>query len=341
MRNKIVIILLTFLLTLILVPTAVFADDAVIGTAETEAEESTEGAGTGEADPDAAAIEFYIIGENGETIPYEQGTVTGGEAETETGEEISGNNETEAGAELPNLPISYQAENGNLAYVEDGAELYTAVERSQLLAQIKELLEYGNIGIVTSNTYNSDAAAFAKQKYLEIFGKTKGTLFLIDMYNRRIQFFSGASMYRTLTTAKTNEITDNVYTYASSRDYYLCTQKAFEQVKTVLEGGHIVAPMRFATNAAFAIGLVLLINFIIITVQRNKTGSAKVLTNALVYNKSGGSVVHGVRAVMTNQKKRRHVESSGGGGGFHGGGGGFSGGGGGGGFSGGGGGHSF
>ena len=309
MKNKFFLILLSIMLLLLFVPVSVFAEEEVTGNAETAVEESTD-----EISP--SDIEYYILGSDGETIPYQQGDVTTSDTEPETSEEIS----------AQNVPLSYQDENGNQAYIEDGAGLYTTVERSKLLTE-----------------HNSDASSYARQKYIEIFGETKGTLFLIDMYNRRIQFFSGASMYRTLTRAKTDEITDNIYTYASAGDYYLCTKKAFEQVKIVLEGGHVVAPMRYATNAAFAIGLVLLINFIIITSQRKKSGSEKILTSALVYDgrNAQASVVHNVRTEMTNQKKHKHVESSGGGGGgFHGGGGGGFGGGGGG-FSGGGGGHSF
>ncbi len=246
------------------------------------------------------------------------------------------------------LPVSafageYQdQENGSRAVVEDSANLFTDGEEAKLLDQLKELLSYGNMGIVTNEEFNSDAAAFARTRYLEIFGETNGTIFLIDMYNRRIQIFSGGSLYRTIPEAKANEITDNVYTYASSGNYYQTASKAFEQIKICLEGGVVVAPMRLATNAAFAIGIVLLINFIIITSQRKKK-AATTLTNALVHSRNvpSGTVVKNVRTVLRKQSRKKHVESSGGGFIGGGGGGGFSGGGGGGGFSGGGGGHSF
>ena len=235
------------------------------------------------------------------------------------------------------------AEHGTKAVVQDDAGLYSEEECEMLLDQIKELLPYGNIGIETSEEYNSDVSAYSRSEYIDMFGETKGTLFLIDMYNRRIQFFSGAEMFQTLNTTRTNEITDNIYTYASDGDYYAATSRAFEQVKIVLEGGRIVTPMRYATNAALAIGIVLLVNFIIIMVQRKQSVNANKLTNALAYagKTQNTSVVKNVRSVMTRQSKTRHTSSSGGGGGFSGGGGGFSGGGGGGGFSGGGGGHSF
>ena len=165
---------------------------------------------------------------------------------------------------------------------------------------------------------------------------------MIDMYNRRIEIFSDGAIYKTITRTRANEITDNIYKYATAGDYYMAAKKTFEQMETILEGGRIATPMKYATNAAFAIGIVLIINFIIITAQRKKK-NVTTLTNALAYEGGRGriSAVKSVNSVMTSQRKTRHVESSGGSSG--GGGGGFSGGGGGGGgfSSGGGGGHSF
>ena len=230
---------------------------------------------------------------------------------------------------------------GHKAVVKDDAGLYSESEREALLAQLKELLPYGNMGVETSEVSNGDTAAFSRSEYIDMFGETSGTLFLIDMYNRKIQFFSGKDLYTTLNTTRTNEIADNVYEYASDGDYYKTTSEAFNLVKVILEGGKIVTPMRFATNAALAIGIVLLVNFIIIMTQRKRSANANKLANALHYSRQNRttSVVKGVRPVMTKQRKTRHTSSSGAG--FSGGGGGGFSGGGGGGFSGGGGGHSF
>ena len=241
------------------------------------------------------------------------------------------------------LPLNAFAADDYQAKIEDNANLFTDSQETELMKQLEELTGYGNMGIATNESYNSDAASLARSKYIEMFGETNGTLFLIDMYNRRIQIFSGGSMYRTITRAKANEITDNIYTYATAGDYARAASKAFDQIKIILEGGRIVTPMKYATNAAFAVGIVLLINFIIITSQRKKGKAETALTSALLHDKKvrNTSVVRNVSTIMTGQTKKRHVESSGGSGGFSGGGGGGFSGGGGGGFSGGGGGHSF
>ena len=241
------------------------------------------------------------------------------------------------------IPFTTFADDDNRVIIEDGADLFTDEQEASLKEQLKGILPYGSAAIITNEEPNSSASALAEQRFREFFRDDSATLLMIDMYNRRIEIFSDGDIYRTVTRAKANEITDNIYTYATDGDYYMAAQKTFEQIETILAGGRITTPMKYATNAAFAIGIVLLINFIIITAQRKKK-SVTTLTNALAYEGGRGkiSAVQSVNAVMTSQKKSRHVESSGG---SSGGGGGFSGGGGGGGgggfSSGGGGGHSF
>lgn len=244
------------------------------------------------------------------------------------------------------MPMTVFAADGNdgeyQVIIEDAADLFTDAEEAALKKQLEGILPYGSAAIITNEEYNSDAAALAEQRFRELFLNHSATLLMIDMYNRRIQIFSDGAIYRNISRAKANEITDNIYTYATQGDYYTAASKTFEQIETILGGGRIVTPMKYATNAAFAIGIVLLINFIIITAQRKKK-NVTTLTNALAREGGRGNItaVQSVNAVMTSQRKSRHVESSGGSSG--GGGGGFSGGGGGGGgfSSGGGGGHSF
>lgn len=335
MKNRFLAITAALLLLLALVPFSVFADEGVDAHIQTiedaDTNENTETAAEGSNAIIATTEAAQEENTQQETLAEEETT----EAETAADILITGNSD---GASL--ITSDPSAEGYHVA-IEDNARLLSTTQEQNLLVQLEELTGYGNMGVATNEEYNSDAAALARSKYIELFGETNGTLFLIDMYNRRIQIFSGGSMYRTITTAKANEITDNIYTYATNGDYYAAASNAFKQIKIVIEGGRIVTPMRYATNAAFAIGLALLINFIIITAQRKKSKASNSLTSALIHDKRAprNSVVRGISTIMTNQKRTRHVESSGGGGG-----GGFSGGGGGGGgggFSGGGGGHSF
>ena len=240
------------------------------------------------------------------------------------------------------VPATAWADEDYRVIIEDEADLFTDAQEADLKKQLEGILPYGSAAIVTNEAYNYDAAELAEERFREFFRDDSATLLMIDMYNRRIEIFSDGAIYKTISPTRANEITDNIYTYATNGDYYMAAKKTFEQIETILSGGRITTPMKYATNAAFAVGIVLLINFIIITAQRKKK-DVTTLTNALAYEGGRGNIsaVQSVNAVMTSQKKSRHIESSGGSSG--GGGGGFSGGGGGGGgfSSGGGGGHSF
>lgn len=231
--------------------------------------------------------------------------------------------------------VTYKDDNGNEAIVRDDADLFSETEEQKLIERLKTALPYGGAAIVTTNHNSSTTSYYAESSYRQYFGTSSGTLFLMDMDNRYLQFFSDGSNYNVLTESKTNEISDNVYTYASRGDYFKCADMAFEQVTTVLSGGRIVTPMRYVTNAISAIGVVLMVNIWIVVFQRKKPDPSKIVDTM---GQTHRGAVKRVRTRMTKQRKTRHAESSGGGrigigGGFGGGGGG--------GHSGGGGGHSF
>ena len=248
------------------------------------------------------------------------------------------------------LPLSALAEEaGEIPYrvvIEDGAELLTEAEEASLRQVMEQVLPYGNAALVTTLNNPTTAERYAEQKFLEFFGDTSGALLLIDMDNRYIQLIADGAVYKTVNRTRCNEITDNIYRYASQQEYYTCAVKAFEQVTRLLEGGRIAAPFRYVTNAFLAVCLALLGNFGLMSLQRRKkiapenALNVKVVVNATSSAARAGAVA-GVALTMLSQRKTKHVESSSSGGGRSGGGGGGHSSGGGGGFSGGGGGHRF
>ncbi len=257
------------------------------------------------------------------------------------------------------LPLSALAEEaGESPYrvvIEDQADLLTEAEEGTLREVMEKVLPYGNAAFVSVSENYTTAERLAESKFMEFFGDVSGALLLIDMDNRYIQLIADGAVYKTVNRTRCNEITDNIYTYASKGDYLSCASKAFEQVTRLLEGQRVAAPFRYVTNAFLAICLALLGNFALVSLQRRKKVNPENALNVKVaVNATGAAVKAGavaaVALTMLDQRRTKHVESSGGGrsgggGGFSGGGGGgggFSGGGSsGGGFSGGGGGHRF
>ena len=223
------------------------------------------------------------------------------------------------------------------ALIDDKADLLTDEEENKLLDEMTSLTSFGNIIFVSTDSNSLSARSYANNYYYNKFGNNNGSLFLIDMDNREIFITSGGANYRTITTAKANIITDNIYKLASNEKYYECAKRAYEQIKTLLNKGKIAEPMKYISNAVVAISLSSLLSFLIVY-GNSKTRKAKY--NEIIKGGKRELIVNSVTGFKsgTDRVYSPISDSSSGGGG----GGGFSGGGGGGGgFSGGGGGHSF
>ncbi len=220
----------------------------------------------------------------------------------------------------------------------DGADLLTDEEEAQLYQDMLAVAQYGAVGFVSSpaDTYISSTSSWARESYLNAFGRVSGTMFCIDMYNRQLYIYSGNDVLDVITSSAAETITDNVYRMASRGEYYDCAASVYKQMATLLQGDTIPMPMKHIGNAFLALASALLVVFVIANRRTRMQGTEEM---EVIHNATKHIRMHPYRQTMIKQTKHRHVESSGGGGGgFSGGGGG---GGGGGGFSGGGGGHGF
>ena len=228
-------------------------------------------------------------------------------------------------------------ETGYCTVLEDEAELLTPEERTQLASQMQSITTYGNAAFKSVSYNNSSTSQFARDYYHQMFGAESGTLFLIDMDNREIYIFSDGSVYKTLTNAYANTITDNSYRYASEGDYYRCASTAFEQINTLLSGQRIAQPMKYISNALLALILAALINYCLVRLMSRTTrpGTEEILNSSSTKFHFANPKRH-----LSSQTKVYNPPSNSGGSGGGGGGGGHRGGGGGP-SSGGGGGHRF
>lgn len=231
-------------------------------------------------------------------------------------------------------PAYVNPDTGYQTVIEDDAELLSEEEEAALQELLEEITAYGNVAFKTIDNNYMSTENYARSYYKDMFGTASGTLFLIDMDNRIIWIHSDGAVYKVITTAYANTITDNVYRYASDEEYFVCAQKAFEQMLSLLQGQKIAQPMKYISNGLLAIILALLLNYGVVCVfaGAKKPGKKKMMENVPIqfsYTKP--------LAVFTHQTRTYNPVSSSSGGG----GGGSSGGGGGGGRSGGGGGHRF
>ena len=214
------------------------------------------------------------------------------------------------------------------ASIDDKANLLTIEERSKLFEEMKPLTKYGHIAFVSTSNNTTSVESFADSYYHSAYGTQSGTIFIIDMSNRKIYIFSDGANYRTVTSAKAYSITDNTYTYATNKEYYNCASYSFRQIYTILDGGKIAEPMRYTSNIFIALALAFFLSFLYIL---SKSRMNKASVRAIVNNCDINFEIGETSATKTGQHSVYSPQSSGS----------SSGGGGGGGSSGGGGGHSF
>ncbi len=212
------------------------------------------------------------------------------------------------------------------AIIDDKANLLSDGEKTKLLDTMQSLTVYGNVAFVSINTNYSSTGIFAGNYYHNHFSTESGTIFVIDMANREIYIFSDGANYRVITSSKAYSITDNVYKKATSGDYYGCADMAFHQIKTLLDGGKILEPMRYTSNVFIALVLSFMITFFYIFFK-SKTRKASlhdVVKNCdIVFNLGKVTTEKtGTHRVYSPQSDGSSSGGGGGGGGSSGGGGG-------------------
>ncbi|MBR4177966.1 MAG: TPM domain-containing protein [Bacilli bacterium] len=225
---------------------------------------------------------------------------------------------------------------GYKVIIEDDANLLSESEEESIQIKMIEFTEYGNIVLKTTDNNSYSTSGFAEQYYHTLFGTQSGSLFLIDMDNREIFIFSDGNNFNIITSSKAYSITDNVYRYASKKDYYQCSSEAFDQMLALLKGNKIMEPMRYISNILISItSAAFLTYFFVVSKSKIKRPSNKEILSTCKVDFQIGEI-NAVKSGTT--KEYRPVSDSSSGGHSSGG---HSGGGGGGGHSGGGGGHRF
>lgn len=215
--------------------------------------------------------------------------------------------------------------------IEDDAELLTDEEEDDLAELMKEITEYGGVALKTIDYNSRSTQSYIDEYYYDTFGQGSGTVFLIDMDNRKIWIQSNGRIYRIITKSYADTITDNVYKYATNKDYYGCCHEAFSEILTLLQGNRIAQPMKYISNILLSVIIAL---FIMYFVVRRLSMAKKPEEWELLEATRHQYQLDNPQAVFTHTTKTYDPPSSSGGGGGHGGGGG-------GGHGGGGGGHSF
>ena len=171
--------------------------------------------------------------------------------------------------ERPDGTVYTDETTGYKVEIHDDASLLEDSQLHALAKEMKGLTQYGSAGFFTTDIEYRSTSALAHDLYDKYLWKQSsaeesGTLFLIDMAQRKIYIYSNGVIYKTITNAYANTITDKVYKYASDRDYYRCAKEVYNAEVTLLEGRKIAQPMKYASNIFLAAALAVLINYLLV-----------------------------------------------------------------------------
>lgn len=220
------------------------------------------------------------------------------------------------------------------AGVFDDAGLLSQTEKTSLLDEAYKYTEFGDIFVVTAdhNPYGdsqSATASLCKDYFNRYSSGSNCVIFIIDMATRYIYIDTyGNQIRNNLTNGKCDSITDNVYDYASDKDYYQCSMTALEQIGKVLNGMAIAEPMKVVSNLfiAFVCGFVIMY---LVAMGKSKVGTPS--DDELLKYAAINFTANNPRDIVTGTTKTYCPRSSGssgggrsgggGGGGSHGGGG--------------------
>ena len=233
-------------------------------------------------------------------------------------------------AKSTDLYSNKNEETGNVAVIIDSAHLLSDEEEVKLEEYLDRVTQYCHAIFLTSDTPHSSSMHEYAKSMLEQIGRSVGLtdgrnaiIYVIDMNKRQLTIYAGETAAKTITTAISNAITDNTYTFATKGDYYAAARETFIQIFQVLEGQEIAQPMRYITAAMLALFIGFGISLLMV---RSKTKRKKADERAIMDSLESSYFEPAVNATLVSERTVVHVQSGGGGGG-----GGFSGGGGGGG----------
>ncbi|MFR2512814.1 MAG: hypothetical protein ACLS9K_13520 [Lachnospira eligens] len=196
---------------------------------------------------------------------------------------------------------------------------------------MKLITTYGNV-MFNSISYNSTSTeSYIKSLYRENMALRAERYSLLIWITEIYGYIVMVLLTRTINKAYAETITDNVYTYASDADYYICAMKVYEQEYTLLQGRKIAQPMKYISNALLAIVIAVVINYIIVRVYSSKKkASTKSLMNGLfeyrAFNNCNVVFTHQTKTYSPRESSSGGSSGGGGGGGSSGGGGGSGGG---------------
>ena len=201
--------------------------------------------------------------------------------------------------------ISVDAKESNI-YIADEAGLLSEDEINDLEEYFETLNSDFNYVAVTVDHhehYGIDSDEVLEDYYNTYYDDTQsGLAFIIDMYSRRIILSAYGDLRFVLRASDEQDVTDNVYKYASKEDYYDCIYHAFSQAYTICNDGFVLRPMRIIVTVLISLILGFMIPFLRAMKQRNRLRISKEEREIVM---AGAGVV---AAAQVYDSVKRHID---------------------------------
>lgn len=160
---------------------------------------------------------------------------------------------------------------GDVILIDEAGLLNDEEEEKLRNGIMKDLSEFGNVMVYTDRPLVSSTRSLATSLYDNNFGTDSGFLFVIDMVNREIYVETDGYIGDYIGRGTARTITDNCYSLASRDKFYECSESALTQAYRVLNGQRISEKMKYISNAAIALVMGFLLNFILLRRLNRKT----------------------------------------------------------------------
>ena len=112
------------------------------------------------------------------------------------------------------------------AVIEDDAELLDETQYDGVMNTMMGITAYCNVGFYTYGGSSTEYVGNKARQWGDNMFNGEYTLLIIDMATRQLMVYSSEEIYQIITQSKAYTITDNVYAYASGKEYAVFAETA-------------------------------------------------------------------------------------------------------------------
>lgn len=174
---------------------------------------------------------------------------------------------------------------GYEAYFEDDARVISAKAEEKFVEELAKMTKFGHVSLKTVSKKKIDTYTAAREYYRENFREEDGIVFFINQKKKEVCIICGGEVKDALEGANLEELGDRVYRNSSNDFYASAALEMVVSVRKLMVRKLTSHPFRFLGNMMLAMGMALLMNFILVNLlsKAEKTGDTELIEQTLNY----------------------------------------------------------